>query len=299
MDIKLKSPRTSDAGPAYEGLFPCKITKKIGLIPLLLSALIIMFHPSHSQDDSDCDLILDPDNENQYIVWSIGGLGETAFRHFKNAPSDSAPLHFGRTPSNDCPSEPLVCNECGPFEGATIVALDDTHFTAQIGNPGQERGYLGITGELYSWTHTHTCTHSLMCTCTHTCTHSLMCTCTHTCTLTHSLAHTYVQTHALTHTPHAHTHTHMYTHHTHTHTLTCTHTTRTHTHTGQAGWGYSWYINNILVPELMVQRGKTYTFTVEGGDDPVISGQYHPFYITDSRNGGRLLNEDDQREVRY
>ena len=37
--------------------------------------------------DAVCDLALDPDNENQYIVWGVGGLGETAFRHFTRAQS--------------------------------------------------------------------------------------------------------------------------------------------------------------------------------------------------------------------
>lgn len=31
-----------------------------------------------------CDLALDPDRE-QYIVWGVGGLGETAFKHFIRA----------------------------------------------------------------------------------------------------------------------------------------------------------------------------------------------------------------------
>ena len=35
--------------------------------------------------DDECDLPLDPDNEDQYIVWGVGGLGETAFRHFIRA----------------------------------------------------------------------------------------------------------------------------------------------------------------------------------------------------------------------
>ena len=35
--------------------------------------------------DNTCDIPVDPDNENQYIVWGIGGLGETAFKHFIRA----------------------------------------------------------------------------------------------------------------------------------------------------------------------------------------------------------------------
>ena len=45
-----------------------------------------LLYPSVTGDDV-CDLALDPDNENQYIVWGIGGLGETAFRHFTRAQS--------------------------------------------------------------------------------------------------------------------------------------------------------------------------------------------------------------------
>ena len=30
-----------------------------------------------------------------------------------------------------------------------------------------------------------------------------------------------------------------------------------------------WYINGLLIPEIYVVRGKTYTFVVEGGDDKV------------------------------
>lgn len=72
-----------------------------------------------------------------------------------------------------------------------------------------------------------------------------------------------------------------------------------HTHTlGFAGWGIAWYIDETLIPELVVQRGLTYTFIVYGGDDPSDPGNYHPFYITDSRTGGRLLNMQDERDVR-
>lgn len=37
--------------------------------------------------------------------------------------------------------------------------------------------------------------------------------------------------------------------------------------TGQPSWGIAWYINDLLIPELTVERGQTYTFVVEGGED--------------------------------
>ena len=70
-----------------------------------------------------------------------------------------------------------------------------------------------------------------------------------------------------------------------------------HVSTGRAGWGIAWYINGTLIPELVVQRGQTYTFIVYGGDDEGNTAKYHPFYITDSVNGGRLLNTEEQRMV--
>ena len=97
--------------------------------------------------------------------------------------------------------------------------------------------------------------------------------------------------------------THMYTMHTQTHTNAHIRThkhTRTHTHShaaGRAGWGIAWYINGTLIPELIVERGKTYTFIVEGGTDPNTLAVYHPFYITDSIGGGRLQNTQQEQEV--
>ena len=82
--------------------------------------------------------------------------------------------------------------------------------------------------------------------------------------------------------------------------LHCTHThTCTHKHTGQSGWGIAWYINKMLIPELVVRRGSTYTFIIYGGDDPDKTADYHPFYITSSISGGRLLNTELQKRVRY
>lgn len=72
-----------------------------------------------------------------------------------------------------------------------------------------------------------------------------------------------------------------------------------YTHTGQSGWGIAWYINGILVPEIIVERGRKYTFIIEGGDDSSDSANYHPFYITNSSSGGRLLNTQEQRQVQY
>lgn len=37
--------------------------------------------------------------------------------------------------------------------------------------------------------------------------------------------------------------------------------------TGHPSWGIAWYLNDMLIPEVYVERGKTYTFIVEGGDD--------------------------------
>ncbi|XP_076678715.1 DM13 and DOMON_DOH domain-containing protein skeletor isoform X2 [Andrena cerasifolii] len=56
--------------------------------------------------------------------------------------------------------------------------------------------------------------------------------------------------------------------------------------TGHVGWGISWYINGLLIPEINVVRGTTYTFVVEGGEDSDTPARYHPFYITDDPVGG-------------
>ena len=66
---------------------------------------------------------------------------------------------------------------------------------------------------------------------------------------------------------------------------------------GRPGWNISWYIDGNLVPELVVERNRTYTFIVYGGNDPTDDVNYHPFYITSSESGGRLYNTPDQRMV--
>ena len=39
---------------------------------------------SLSAADTTCDSTMDP-SQDQYIVWGVGGLGETAFKHFIRA----------------------------------------------------------------------------------------------------------------------------------------------------------------------------------------------------------------------
>ena len=72
-----------------------------------------------------------------------------------------------------------------------------------------------------------------------------------------------------------------------------------HAPADQAGWGIAWYIDGDLAPELVVERGKSYTFIVSGGDDRNNEAEYHPFYITDSIMGGRLLFTTDERAVSW
>nr|QUP51775.1 knickkopf 3 [Locusta migratoria] len=65
--------------------------------------------------------------------------------------------------------------------------------------------------------------------------------------------------------------------------------------TGHVGWGISWYINGLLIPEINVVRGRTYTFVVEGGLDPETPARYHPFYITDDPVGGYEHKTPEER----
>lgn len=66
---------------------------------------------------------------------------------------------------------------------------------------------------------------------------------------------------------------------------------------GHVGWGISWYINGLLIPEINVVRGKKYTFVVEGGLDPETPARYHPFYITDDPIGGYQHKTPEEKAV--
>ncbi|XP_045780511.1 protein Skeletor, isoforms B/C isoform X2 [Maniola jurtina] len=68
---------------------------------------------------------------------------------------------------------------------------------------------------------------------------------------------------------------------------------------GHPSWGIAWYINDLLIPEIYVERGKSYIFQVEGGDDRTNPAKFHPFYISDSSEGGfGQKKEEDQRKQR-
>jgi len=64
-----------------------------------------------------------------------------------------------------------------------------------------------------------------------------------------------------------------------------------------SGWGIAYYINDTLIPVLRLRRNVTYTFIVEAGNNPDDGPNYHPFYITDSIDGGILLDSPEDRAV--
>ncbi|XP_045532789.1 protein Skeletor, isoforms D/E isoform X1 [Pieris brassicae] len=66
--------------------------------------------------------------------------------------------------------------------------------------------------------------------------------------------------------------------------------------TGHVGWGISWYINGLLIPELTLVRGKKYTFVVEGGSNSAEPARFHPFYITNDPVGGYFHKNDAEKK---
>lgn len=64
---------------------------------------------------------------------------------------------------------------------------------------------------------------------------------------------------------------------------------------GSHSSGLVWYINGLMGPTIFVKRGRTYTFRVEGGNNPQNARYYHPLYITDDPYGGLIKQTDEQR----
>lgn len=70
--------------------------------------------------------------------------------------------------------------------------------------------------------------------------------------------------------------------------------------TNSPSWGLAWWINDLLIPEIYVERGQTYYFTVYGGNDHLHSARYHPLYITSSPEGGfrqKTVDEQNREQV--
>ncbi|XP_046909339.2 protein Skeletor, isoforms B/C isoform X2 [Dermatophagoides farinae] len=67
--------------------------------------------------------------------------------------------------------------------------------------------------------------------------------------------------------------------------------------TGHKGWGVAWYINGLMIPELVLKRGTTYTFWVEGGNDHENNARRHPLYLTTSDEGGFEYKTPDERRL--
>ena len=58
-----------------------------------------------------------------------------------------------------------------------------------------------------------------------------------------------------------------------------------------------WWINEKLLPEIYVERGKTYYFRVQGGDNSLSDESYHPLYITDNPEGGYIKKNPHEKRV--
>ena len=54
----------------------------------------------------------------------------------------------------------------------------------------------------------------------------------------------------------------------------------------RGSWGYAYWINEQVIPIVVLQRGTEYTFIVHGGADASNDANYHPFYITNDPEGG-------------
>jgi len=65
--------------------------------------------------------------------------------------------------------------------------------------------------------------------------------------------------------------------------------------TGLPSSSLVWFIEGLMVPELYLRRGLTYTFKVEGGSNPRSAEFYHPFIITDEPVGGYVRLSEKQR----
>ena len=57
-----------------------------------------------------------------------------------------------------------------------------------------------------------------------------------------------------------------------------------------------WWINDLLMPEIYVYRGRTYIFRIQGGDGFQHLDTNNPLYITDNHVGGYGMKTDYDKE---
>ncbi|XP_063869693.1 protein Skeletor, isoforms B/C-like isoform X2 [Scylla paramamosain] len=65
---------------------------------------------------------------------------------------------------------------------------------------------------------------------------------------------------------------------------------------GYRSWNLAWWIEDKLIPEIYVERGQTYYFTVHGGNDHSDIARYHPLYITSSPEGGFNMKTSEEQQ---
>jgi len=69
--------------------------------------------------------------------------------------------------------------------------------------------------------------------------------------------------------------------------------------TGLPASNLVWYIEGLMVPDIYLKRGYSYSFKVQGGSNPNSAEFYHPFIITDEHVGGYdRLTEEQRKNVR-
>lgn len=66
--------------------------------------------------------------------------------------------------------------------------------------------------------------------------------------------------------------------------------------TSYRSWNLAWWIEDKLIPEIYVERGQTYYFTVHGGNDHSDIARYHPLYITSSPEGGFNMKTSEEQQ---
>ena len=62
--------------------------------------------------------------------------------------------------------------------------------------------------------------------------------------------------------------------------------------------GTALYVNGLMAPDLVLERGKTYTFVVETGIGSDPDQTFHPVYFTSDPSGGHQLKSDFEAKVR-